>query len=134
MAYTYTPGTVVHATAPQAAAPSTHLMYGSADVTAPYHLDNNGAPLQLAWPNDLAGAIALRRRLTRAPEHDPLQDNTIAFVKANRENYLHLMVHATYSMDASMDSPDSAGARLFTIGGSRMVSPHEVEAMCRLLF
>ncbi|KAF3033312.1 hypothetical protein E8E12_002221 [Didymella heteroderae] len=107
---------VVYATASYAMTPSTHLIYGSADVTAPYHIDNNGGPSQLAWPNDLAGAIAFLRRITREPEVDPLQD-TLSLI-----------------IDTTKDRPGLDGVGWFTLGHEKMAPPHEFEAMCRVLF
>ena len=114
--------------------PSKHPIYGSAGITASYHFDINGFPSQLTWPNDLNGAIAFRQRVTRAPAQDSLQDNTIALVKAHREQYIHKMVRAAYSMDVAKDNPDSGVVDLFTLGAEKMTAPQEAEAMCRALF
>lgn len=117
--------------AASATTPSTHSIYGTADITTPYNFDNDGYPARLAWPNDLAGAIAFRRRVTRLPKQ---ADTTIAFVKAQREHYIHTMVQAVYSTDTAKDNPNFGGVAWFTLGGEHAVPPHEVEALCRVLF
>lgn len=117
--------------AASATAPSTHPIYGTADITTPYNFDDDGYPAQLAWPNDLSGAIAFHWRVTRLPKQAV---TTIAFVKAHREHYIHMMVQAVYSTDAAKDNPNFDGVAWFNIGGEHSVLPDEVEALCRVLF
>ncbi|KAH6614317.1 hypothetical protein C7974DRAFT_428703 [Boeremia exigua] len=114
--------------------------YPGADATAPppqpapnppppYPADAHGLPTHLAFPNDLAAALAHRHRITHPPTLAPHLDPTIPAVAAAQETHVREIVRAIYTTAQIHDNPTSRALRSL-----QTTPPADAEATARILF